>query len=1406
MKKILGLDLGSTSIGWALVNEAEADAEKSEIIRTGVRVIPLTTDEQGNFEKGKAITTNQDRTSKRSARRNLQRYKLRRKELINVLTERGLITENSIMTEDGANTTYQTLDLRAKAASERVEKDELARIFIAINKKRGYKSSRKAKNDDEGQLIDGMSVAMTLHERDITPGQFVNELLQEGKKYIPEFYRSDLQKEFERVWSVQKRFYPDLLTDQLKEQLIGKNSKAVWAICEKPFGIVGSKRTTTGFDKKVENYQWRGDALNKQLSLEQLVVVLQEINAQINSSSGYLGDISDRSKTLYLNKQTVGQYLFEQIKKNPHTRLKGQVFYRKDYEDEFDTIWKEQAKHHKELTPDIKEIIRDIIIFYQRRLKSQKGLISICELEGKTKQVLVNGKLSSKLTGPKVCPKSSPLFQEFRIWQRLNDVEVINKKERTKWKLDEEAKEILFAELSIKEKLTKSDVLKRLYKNHKELELNFEKLDGNRTSAKLFKAYQSIVELSGHDEFDFEKMPAEEVIEVVTSVFNTLGITTEILHFNTNLDGKALEQQAHYQLWHLLYSYEGDNSKTGNASLIQKLKEKFGFEEAYAKIIAAVTFEDDYGSLSAKAISKILPHLKNGFSYGGDKNEPEKPSAVEMAGYESHSHSENKEERANKVLKPKLDILPKNSLRNPVVEKILNQTINVVNAIIDEYSEKDTTGKIVKYWKPDEIRLELARELKKSAKEREYLTKAINSATVEHEKIRSTLEKEFGLTYISRNDIVRYKLWKELEPRGYKTLYTNTYISPDKLFSKEFDIEHIIPQSRLFDDSFSNKTLELRSANIEKGDKTAFDYVSEKYGEAGIKEYEQRVEELYKGGKDGISKGKYKKLLMKDSEIPDGFVERDLRNSQYIAKKAKELLEGICRTVNTTTGSITDRLREDWQLIHVMKELNWEKYDKLGLTYYETNREGKRLPRIKDWTKRNDHRHHAMDALTVAFTRYNHVQYLNNLNARKDEQKKMAANIKAIENKELYKDERGKLKFKPPIPLDDFRAEAKKHLENTLISFKAKNKVVTPNVNKIKGSKKGDQKTLTPRGQLHNETIYGSIKQYKTTEVKVGGSFDEATIAKVAKKSYREALQKRLAEFDNDPKKAFTGKNSLDKNPIYVDALQTYKVPEKVKLVEEETIYTIRKAINPDLKIDKVVDAKVKSILQQRLDAFGGDAKKAFVNLDENPIWLNKEKGIAIKSVTITGVSNAVALHTRKDKYGKPILDEHGVPLPVDYVNTNNNHHVAIYRDEKGNLQEQVVSFFEALARKNAGLPIVDKEYKKADGWEFLLTLKQNEYFVFPNEENGFNPAEIDLKNEKNFNLISPNLFRVQVTSSKFYVFSHHLVTRAIGGEDFKNKSLVGYLYHFIRTPVNLEGVVKVRLNHLGKIVQLGEY
>lgn len=1399
MKKILGLDLGTGSIGWAVVNEKDKEGESSSIVKLGVRVNPLTVDEQTNFEKGKPITTNADRTLKRGMRRNLQRYRLRRDCLVKLLKDNGWINDDTILAEHGNSTTFETRRLRAKAATEEISIEQLARVLLMINKKRGYKSNRKAKQDGEdGRLIDSMDVAKKLYDENLTPGQYVLSLMKEGQKYVPDFYRSDLQEEFDRIWNFQQQFHPDILTDSLKSELHDKNKSQTWAICAKPFCIKGIKRETKGWEQKKENYVWRDEALKRQMDFERLAVVLQEVNGQIKNSSGYLGAISDRSKELYFRRMTVGQYQMAELDENPNHSLKNEVFYRQDYLDEFERIWETQVKFHKELTPELKHDVRDTVIFYQRPLKSQKGLISFCEFESREVEVDVDGKKKTRTVGLRVCPKSSPLFQEFKLWQVINNVQVSGpivpeaqpdlfgmsaSYKYGKRFLEQREKETLFKELSLREKMNKKDILKLLFKNYSELDLNYKEIKGDTTRAALLKACQSILEMSGHGTYDFAKMKADKAMKKIEPVFKMLGINTGILHFDSSLEGKAFIAQPAYRLWHLLYSYEGDKSKTGNEKLVEKISSLFGFSREYAEVIASLTSDSDYGSLSAKAMRKILPYMREGVEYS---------EACRLAGYRHSARSLTREELDSKPLKDRVDLLPRGSLRNPVVEKILNQMINVVNSAIKTYG------------RPDEIRIEMARELKKTAAQREDMVKAIKKVSDANEEYRKTLQEEFGIPNPSRNDIIKYRLYLELKENGYKTLYSNTYIQRERLFSKDFDVEHIIPQAKLFDDSFANKTLEARSANLEKSNLTAFDYVKGKYGDAGLDDYKKRVEALCDKG--AISKTKRKRLLTTEADIPDGFINRDLNDTQYIARKAREILEEVVRTVTATTGSVTDRLREDWQLVDVMKELNWDKYDRLGLTEIVTDRDGRRIRHIKDWTKRNDHRHHAMDALTIAFTKPSFIQYLNNMNARSDK----GGSIYGIERKELYRDGNGKLRFCPPMPLDEFRAEAKRQLEGVLVSIKAKNKVVTRNVNITKAKKgKHEKVQLTPRGQLHNETIYGCIRRYNPQYEKVNASFNEEKIKTVAVKRYREALLERLRLCYGDPKKAFTGRNALDKNPLFTDKTHTEKVPLKVKTVTLETVYTQRQEVNKDLNLDKVVDKKVKTLLEERLQQYGGDKVKAFSNLDENPIWLNKEKGIQVKRVTITGKSNVVALHDKRDNLGRLILDKDGNKQPVDFVSTSNNHHVAIFRDAEGNLQEHVVSFYEATARAIQHLPVIDKDYKKDEGWQFLFTMKQNEYFVFPNSGTGFDPKEIDLLDPRNYAEISKNLYRVQTMSKvmygnnavRDYKFRHHLETTV---KD--NKELKDVIYKQYKSLNFANDIVKVRVNHLGQIVSVGEY
>lgn len=1267
MKYILGLDPGIASIGWAIVLEAENNQETSRIISSGVikanfdnftylnsKGIPKEGNPVEMFRKGFSVSPNLVRRQSRSARRNLQHYKLRRADLIKLLKENHLVNDDTILYEEGKNTTHQTYELRAKAAMEEISLEELAKVLLMINKKRGYKSSRKEDFDSDEQ---------------------------------------------------------------------------------------------------------QGE---------------------------YLSAIVGRSKTLADNHQTVGQYLMNQLEQHPLKSIKNQSFYRKDYEDEFEQIWKTQIKFHPELTRKLKKELKNRVIFYQRPIESKKQDLSFCELESRQIEIEKNGKKRLVTTGSKVCPISSPLFQEFRMWHRLNDTVVINLNTLEKRSLTLGEKELLASELSIRKELSKKDVIKLLLgKGDKNFDLNFEKLLGNETQARLVNAYLKILELTGHDKLDIKKMKAHEVIDAICTVFANFGYSSEALKGQIE-NGLDVCQQPYYRLWHLLYSFPGDNTRSGNAKLIQRVKDLFQFDsDEFAKEIAEVRFPDGHGSLSAKAIQKILPKLKEGYQYS---------DACELVGYKHSKRSITKKENEQRVLQQHLKLIPHNSLRNPLVERILNQMVMLVNNLVDEYGKT--------YGTFDEIRIELPRELSSNTEKRQRDSKGIDDNQKEKETCREeliTILKKHGIkvTYVSENDLLKYRLYKELEKNDFKTLYSNSKVDLiDLIMGRGFDKEHIIPRALRFDNSFSNLTIERTDINLDKSKSTAIDFIRDTYGEEATRQYIAKVNELFR--QKAISKTKKENLLRTYDEIPSESLNRDLGLTAYINKKAMEILEPVTRKVVPTTGKITSQLRREWQIETVLKELIWDKYKKLGLINSYVDKNGEIVERINQnvWTKRSDHRNHAMDAITVAFTNPVFIFYLNSLNSRGEAREQL---IK-MRHKYMHRDEQGNWIFNPPMQIDILRAEVKQQLEQMLIFHQSSSKVSTPNVNITKSKKKkagNMQQTLTPRGKLHDDTYYGCIQYPECEIVAVGKSFDECKIATVTKASYKIALLERLNQYGGNPKDAFTGKNALDKNPIWLDEMHTKSVPQKVKCLQIKTVYTKRVAVNENLNLENVVNEGIKRILKARLEAYNGKTKDAFTNLEENPIWFNKEKGICIKSVIVkaTDVKDPIPLHKEKDRNGKHVIDDEGKSKSVDFVKPNKNHHADIYVDANGDLHEKFVTFFEAVQKANKNQPIVDLNYHADEGWRHLFSIQRFDYLVVPDKVSGFDPSAIDVCNPANYPIVSPHLFRVQKMSSKNYVLRQHLDTSNKTPEELKGVTSIE-----IRSLSNFLGCMKVSVNRLGRI------
>lgn len=1197
MKFILGLDPGIASIGWALILEAENDDEVSRIIDSNVVKVDFDNFayvnakgkiSDGNpinmFKKGFSVSPNFVRRQKRGAHRNLQHFKLRRGDLIELLLKNGIIDKDTLLCEDGKGTTYETHLLRSKAASEEISLNELARVLLMINKKRGYKSSRKG-----------------------------------------------------------------------------------------------------------------------------------DVDADVEDMGAYLAAITGRSKLLADNHQTVGQYLMSQLALHPLQGIKHQTFYRKDYEEEFEQIWKTQIRFHPELTRKLKKEIKNRIIFYQRPIASKKGEVSLCELESKEIEIEKDGKKKKIKTGSKVCPFSSPLFQEFRMWQRLNDIILTNTKTLEQRFLTQEEKERLASELSIRNRLSKRDAIKVLAgKQARIFDMNFDELLGNETQAKLVNAYLKILEQTGHDKLDVKKLTAQNVLVAIRQVFGGLGFHTETIDGEIKLH-PDIYLQPFYRLWHLIYSFPGDNSRSGNDKLVERVKEFFGFDNVeYAKFIADITFPDGYASLSAKAIQKILPKLKEGYQYN---------KACELVGYRFSKRSLTKEENDERILQKYLNFIPHNSLRNPLVERILNHMISLVNSLVDEYG--DTYGEF------DEIRIELARDLSKNAESRKKMTQDIENNKNERDTCRKELidilnENGYKVNYVSENDILKYRLYKELAPLGYQTLYSKTEVNiVDLIVHRKFDKEHIIPKAKSPSNAFSVLTIELSSINEEKGDMTALDYVKWKYGEEGTQQYIARVNDLFK--QKAISKAKRDNLLKTAADIPNEPLNRDLGLTQYINRKAYEILGTITRKVVPTTGSITSRLRDDWQLVDVLQELVWDKYNRLGLIDTYTDKDGKTVRKINEdaWSKRNDHRNHAMDAITVAFTKPAYIYYLNSLNSQGEQREQMLK----MRQKNLYRDKQGNWRFNAPMPLGELRAEVKRQLENIIVYQKTAPNPVSPNLNitKTKKRKEGNRLVqLTPRGKLHDDTYYGSFRE---------------------------------------------------------------KIPGDGEVV----VFTKRVEVNESLKVDDVVDKGVQNILRNRLHEYNNDSKKAFTNLDENPIWFNREKGICIKKVVVRVNKELRPIHKKKNHKGEILLDKHNKVQESEYVMTNNNHHVAIYEDERHELHEVVVSFFDAVERGIHGKPVVDREFNADKGWRFLFSLQQNDCFVFPDK--GFDPLVIDLTSKDNYALISPHIFKVQTISKGDYRFRHHYDA----SKDF-NSNLKNLTWKRIRTFNDLKGIVKIRITKIGRI------
>ena len=839
-------------------------------------------------------------------------------------------------------------------------------------------------------------------------------------------------------------------------------------------------------------------------------IVGDEGEKKKDSNSAYLAGIRANDEKLQDEHKTVGQYFAEQLRQNQSEsptggisyRIKDQIFSRQRYIDEYDQIMAAQRVHYPDiLTDEFIRMLRDEVIFMQRPLKSCKHLVSLCEFEKQERVMRVqqdDGKGGRQLVerkvkfGPKVTPKSSPLFQLCRIYEAVNNIRLtrpdgsprdITPEEHAKIVVHlQSSASLSFAALKklLKEKAIIADQL-----------TSKSGLKGNSTRVALAAALQPYPQY--HRLLDMELETRMMTVQLTDEE------TGEVTEREVAVVTDSCVRQPLYRLWHILYSIE-ERDAMRRALITQLGMTEEDLDGGLLDQLYRLDFvKPGYGNKSAKFICKLLPQLQQGLGYS---------EACAAVGYR-HSNSPTSEEITERTLLEKIPLLQRNELRQPLVEKILNQMINLVNALKAEYGV-------------DEVRVELARELKMSREERERMAEGNRRREKENKAIAEKIQ-ECGL-FPTKSRIRKYMLWEEA---GEKCLYCGQILTLSQcLNGDDMEVEHIIPKSVLYDDSYGNKTCACRRCNKEKGNRTALEYIRAKGWEA---EYMERINGLL--DKKAISYSKHQRLRWLKEDIPSDFLERQLRLTQYISRQAMAILQQGIRRVSASEGGVTARLRSLWGYDDILHTLNLDRYDSMGETE-RVSREGETTEklRIKDWSKRKDHRHHAIDALVVASTRQGYIQRLNRVSSE-SEREAMSGEIevqKATKTDKLSLLERW-LTQRPHLSV---RAVSDKVAE-ILISYRPGKRVVTRgrNIYLRHGKKCVQSGLLVPRGPLSKETVYGQITVNGEPQIVCKydlHSLKAKDVDYVVDLALRKRLKELLAQHGGKEKEAFAGDVYMD--------------------------------------------------------------------------------------------------------------------------------------------------------------------------------------------------------------------------------------------------------------------------------------
>ena len=1432
MKNILGLDLGTNSIGWALI-----DNETKVIIKAGSRIIPMDAATLGDYDKGNLKSGASVRTDFRSMRRLYERAILRRERLLRVLNVMGFLPE-SFSSEidfedhpgkfrndnepkiawrksmDGKNVfifmdsfnemlndfrnkqpelvangkkvpyDWTIYYLRKKALTSKISKEELAWILLNFNTKRGYYQLRSEIEEEKetNKLVEYKLLRVANVEK-----------LEEDKRRKGFFW-------YEIVYengSAQRKL------SVASPRSIGDTVELIVTTELEDDGVV--KKDKDGAPKiKLRDPKEDDWTLMK-----------KRTEHEINASG-----------------QTVGAYIYDCLLRNPDVKVRGKLIHtieRAYYKDELKRILDKQCEFHSELRDNslYKACVRELyhnneahvlslkdknftsfflddIIFYQRPLKSKKSLIANCPYETYHYKD-ENGQVVERAI--KCIPKSNPLYQEFRLWQFVDNLRIYKREEMVNGKLrvnhdvttsflktaDDYA--ALFDWLNQKKEIKQDELLK--YKPFG-IGNEYKAYRWNYVEDRIYPCNETRYEICKR----MKKVDAE----------------------------RSLNEQELYKLWHIAYSVD---DPIENVKALTTFAQKLQFDpnDFVAQFKNYSIAKKDYGAYSEKAIKKLLPLMRMGYHWREEDIHPETKERIEkiingevderismrvrekamtlrnvsdFSGlplwfacyvvYDRHSEAEDltrweKPEDIDTWLNVKFK---QHSLRNPVVEAVLGETLRVVRDIWKSF------GKI------DEVHIEMGRNLKQDAKsrladlkrqqenertnlrirtllqelanpdsdvenvrphspsqieilkifEQEVLNNHEDEMEDELKNIIGNMGNNAKSSHVSHSDVMKYRLWLE---QRYQSPYTGRTIPLSKLFTTAYQIEHVIPQSRYFDDSLSNKVICESEVNKEKDRMLGYEFIVKKGGSI-IKgamgqdiriftkdEYEDFVKNHYKSQK-------MKKLLMDD--IPQEFVQRQINDTRYMTRKIASVLsmlvreegeqEAVSKHIVMTNGAITDRLKKEWGINDVWNNIIAPRFIRLN-EKTESNRfgewknnDGKRYFQINIplelsahfSKKRIDHRHHAMDAMVIACTTRDMVNYLNNSNAlesrkqqRYDLQHKLCTKIKT--------DDRGNYVWRFNQPWERFPADVRNQLESIIVSFKQNLRVINKTTNYyqhyVNGKKiyskqtKGDGWSI--RKSLHKATVSGRVTLQKTKSVKLSEALKVPTA--IRDKALRQEIKRIQALYSGNCDVKTLNKYFKDRDYKFNDK-DISKVDVYYYTDGKEALSATRVAVDDSFdekKIASITDTGIQKIMLRHLHQYDDEKGKSHPEIAFTPEGIDTmNKNI----VTLNdGKNHKSILKVRK-------TETLGMKFPVGergakkkkYVEADQgtNMFFAIYEDENGNRSFESVPFNLAVERAKNGLPMA--EQIKENGDKLLFTLSPGDLVRLP--EDSFDGSERD--------------------------------------------------------------------------------